>query len=94
MHFCTGIRSCYLADYLEPLGHGRENSDPHRTNPGRFLDPDNGERGNALHSAPMGYVARKVAGGPREVDNLPSAQVREGHPWYQRYLAWSAARST
>lgn len=93
MHFCTGIRSCYLADCLEPLGHGRDNHVPHRTNPGRFLDPDNGERGNALHCAPMGYVARTEAGGPRVVDDLPTAQVREGHPWYQLYLAWSAARS-
>ena len=88
-----GIRSCYLAEYLEPLGHGRDNHASHRMNPGRFLAPGNGgELGNALYSAPIGYVARKEVGGQRVVVDLPSAQVREGHPWYQLYLDWYAAR--
>lgn len=83
----SGIRSCYFPFNLENLAHTSENSAEHRTDPGRYLAPESGTLGNALHSAPMGYVARKVVNGPREVV-VPSAEVKDGHAWFQEYQEW------
>ena len=84
----SGIRSCYLPFNLENLTHTRENHAKHRTDPGRYLAQDDPNKtGNALYSAPMGYVACKVVDGPREAI-VPSAEVKDGHAWFQDYQAW------
>jgi len=89
--YVSGIRSCYLPRYLEVLAEVGDNTRPHRVSPGRFLAPEGGTLGNALHSAPMGYIARREVGGPREV-TVPSAEVKEGHPWYQDYLLFESSQ--